>query len=112
MALSAHIAGRIERLRQHFELADNWPTEPFALNAFSWVSDAAEFVDGHLTFLLSTESNALALPYLERLESILPPKAVAPPEAKRAEPPPEEKASEQDLEEGAHGGEGRQLAFF
>lgn len=112
MALSADIAARVERLREHFELADNWPTEPFRLNPWSEVTDAAEFVDGHLTFLLSVESDALAVPYLERLESLLPPEAVAPPEAKRAEPPPEEEGSDQDLEGDAHGGEGRQLAFF
>ena len=112
MGLSAAIAARIEAVREYFELADNWPTEPFRLNAWSLVTDPAEFVDGHLTFLLSVESDALAVPYLERLESLLPPEAVAPPEMEGSTPPPEEEGSEQDLEHGAHGGEGRQLAFF
>lgn len=122
MGLSAAIAARIEAVREHFELADNWPTEPFRLNAWSQVADPAEFVDGHLTFLLAVQNDVLALPYLGRIEFVmemlqemaqdLPPEAVAPPEAKGTPPPPKEEGSEQDLEESAHGGEGRQLVFF
>ncbi len=117
MALSADIAGRVERLREHFELADNWPTEPFALNAFSWVSDPAEFVDGHLTFLLSVQHDALALPYLLRLEGLLPPapKTPAKPSPKRVERPPKQQGGNDaldDVREYLHGGKSMQLAFF
>ncbi len=65
------VAERIERVREYFELADNWPVEPFALNAWSFVTAPVDFVDGHLTFLLSVESDALALPYLGRLEFLV-----------------------------------------
>lgn len=112
MGLSAAIAARIEAVRAFFELADNWPVEPFWLNPWSWVADPAEFVDGHLTFLLSVESDALAVPYLERLEGVLPPEAVAPPERESTPPPPDDEGCEQDLQDGGHGGEGRQLVFF
>ena len=91
MALSAAIAARIEAVRAHFELADNWPTEPFWLNFWSWVADPAEFIDGHLTFLVSVQSDALVLPYLERLEGLILSMAVAPPEAKGADAPPQDK---------------------
>ena len=71
MGLSAAIAARIEAVREHFELADNWPLEPFRLNAWSFVPSPEEFVDGHLTFLLAVQNDALALPYLGRIEFVM-----------------------------------------
>lgn len=68
MGPSVEILARIEEVRAYFELADNWPTQPFHLNEWSEVKDPAEFVDGHLTFLLTVQNDALALPYLARLE--------------------------------------------
>lgn len=122
MGLSAAIAARIEAVREYFELADNWPLEPFRLNAWPFVPSPQEFVDGHLTFLLAVQNDALALPYLGRIEFVmemlqeeaqgLPPEAVAPPQTKGTPPPPEYEGSEQDLEHDAHGGEGRQLCIF
>lgn len=66
------IAERIERVREHFELADNWPALPFRLNPWSVVEVPTEFVDSHMEMILSGKEAALVLPYLERLESLLP----------------------------------------
>jgi len=59
---------RIEEARSFFELADNWPIEPFQLPGGGWVFAPAQFIDGHLEMVLSGKNAALLLPYLERLE--------------------------------------------
>ncbi len=101
------IAERIERVRDYFELADNWPLEPFRLNAWSFVPSPEEFVDGHLTFLLSVQSDALALPYLGRIEFVMEmlqemallPTPPTPPEPESADGPPKHEAEEEELNE-------------
>lgn len=112
MPVSKPIAQRIEAVREHFELLDNWPTQPFALNAWSQIVDPAEFVDGHLTFLLSVQSDALALPYLMRLEQLLLPPPEPEPQPESPDSPLDDESPDEPLQECGHGGKGRQLCFF
>lgn len=67
-----NVESRIEAVRAFFELADNWPTEPFPLAAGSaWVFEPNQFIHGHLDLILSGKDAALVLPYLERLEGLM-----------------------------------------